>query len=243
MRITAVRTTPLLLPYRQPYHWAYGVMDGAEPVLVEIETDAGITGYGESIGATDAAAVLAALRRVTPDLIGHEAFAIARLTEPERARLALAQQCRPDDLERVASAYAALGFGAELAAFFDDLPRRMTESHLVVSRAGASTVAELLALGRPALLVPFRFAAEDHQRANAEAVSRAAAAWLIEETRFDAEALADKLRICLEEPQQLSALARSAAELGRTDAAGALADEVQSLVAPAAVNTQMEALA
>ena len=169
--------------------------------------------------------------------------AIARLTEPERARLALAQQCRPDDLERVASAYAALGFGAELAAFFDDLPRRMTESHLVVSRAGASTVAELLALGRPALLVPFRFAAEDHQRANAEAVSRAAAGWLIEETRFDAEALADKLRICLEEPQQLSALARSAAELGRTDAAGALADEVQSLVAPAAVNTQMEALA
>ena len=81
MRITAVRTTPLLLPYRQPYHWAYGVIDGAEPVLVEIETDAGITGYGESIGATDAAAVLAALRRVTPDLIGHEAFDIARLTE------------------------------------------------------------------------------------------------------------------------------------------------------------------
>ena len=119
----------------------------------------------------------------------------------------------------------------------------MTASHLIVSRAGASTVAELLALGRPALLVPFRFAAEDHQRANAEAVSRADAGWLIEETRFDAEALADKLRICLEEPQQLSALARRAAELGRTDAAGALADEVQSLVAPAAVNTQMEALA
>jgi UDP-N-acetylglucosamine--N-acetylmuramyl-(pentapeptide) pyrophosphoryl-undecaprenol N-acetylglucosamine transferase len=169
--------------------------------------------------------------------------AMARLTESERARLALAQQCRPEDLERVASAYVALDFKAELAPFFDDLPERMTASHLIVSRAGASTVAELLALGRPALLVPFRFAAEDHQRANAEAVSRAGAGWLIEETRFDAAALADKLRICLEEPQQLSALARRAAEFGRTDAAGALADEVQSLIAPAAVNTQLEALA
>ena len=169
--------------------------------------------------------------------------AIARLTEPERARLAVTQQCRPEDLGRVASAYAALGFKAELAAFFHDLPERMTQSHLVVSRAGASSVAELLALGRPALLVPFRFAAEDHQRANAEAVSRAEAGWLIDETRFDAEALAGKLRICLEEPQQLSALARRAAELGRTDAAAALADEVQSLVSAPAVNTQMEALA
>jgi UDP-N-acetylglucosamine--N-acetylmuramyl-(pentapeptide) pyrophosphoryl-undecaprenol N-acetylglucosamine transferase len=169
--------------------------------------------------------------------------AIARLSKPERARLTLAQQCRPEDLERVASAYAALGFAAELAAFFHDLPERMTHSHLIVTRAGASSVAELLALGRPALLVPFRFAAEDHQRANAEAVSRAEAGWLIEETRFDAEALAGKLRICLEEPQHLSALAGRAAELGRTDAAAALADEVQSQLASAVVGTQLEALA
>jgi L-alanine-DL-glutamate epimerase-like enolase superfamily enzyme len=81
VRITAVRTTPLFLPYRQPYHWAYGVVDGAEPVLVEVDTDAGVTGYGESVGATDAAAVTAALERVTPGLIGHEAFDIARLVE------------------------------------------------------------------------------------------------------------------------------------------------------------------
>jgi UDP-N-acetylglucosamine--N-acetylmuramyl-(pentapeptide) pyrophosphoryl-undecaprenol N-acetylglucosamine transferase len=169
--------------------------------------------------------------------------AIARLAMPERARLALTQQCRPEDLERVAGAYAALGFSAELAAFFDDLPERMTASHLIVSRAGASSVAELLALGRPALLVPFRFAAEDHQRANAEAVSRAEAGWLIDETEFDADALAGRLRSCLEQPQQLGALARRAAEFGRTDAAAALADEVQSLMASATVGTQMEALA
>lgn len=81
MRITAVKTTPLFLPYRQPYHWAYGVVDGAEPVLVEVATDAGIMGYGESLGATDAAAVAAALARVTPGLIGQDAFDIARLVE------------------------------------------------------------------------------------------------------------------------------------------------------------------
>jgi muconate cycloisomerase len=81
LRITAVRTTPLFLPYRQPYYWAYGVVDGAEPVLVEIDTNAGITGIGESVGATNAAAVRAALQRVVPDLIGHVAFDIARLSE------------------------------------------------------------------------------------------------------------------------------------------------------------------
>jgi UDP-N-acetylglucosamine--N-acetylmuramyl-(pentapeptide) pyrophosphoryl-undecaprenol N-acetylglucosamine transferase len=169
--------------------------------------------------------------------------AISCLTKPERARLALTQQCRPDDLERVASAYAGLGLKAELASFFDDLPERMTDAHLIVSRAGASSVAELLALGRPALLVPYRFAADDHQRANAEAVSRAGAGWLIEEAKLDPEALAGKLRIALDQPQQLLDLSQRAKALGRTDAARTLADEVQSLVAPAALNTQMEALA
>ncbi|MGH6898880.1 MAG: UDP-N-acetylglucosamine--N-acetylmuramyl-(pentapeptide) pyrophosphoryl-undecaprenol N-acetylglucosamine transferase, partial [Geminicoccaceae bacterium] len=169
--------------------------------------------------------------------------AIARLTKDERARIALTQQCRPEDLERVASAYAALGFAAELASFFEDLPERMAASQLVISRAGASSVAELLALGRPALLVPFHFAADDHQRANALAVRAAGAGWLIEEARLDAEALAGKIRIALEEPQQLTAMAGRAAALGRTDAASALADALQALAAPASIKTQMEALA
>jgi UDP-N-acetylglucosamine--N-acetylmuramyl-(pentapeptide) pyrophosphoryl-undecaprenol N-acetylglucosamine transferase len=169
--------------------------------------------------------------------------AIACLGKTERARLELIQQCRPEDLERVESAYAGLGLQAALASFFDDLPERMTDAHLIISRAGASSVAELLALGRPALLVPYRFAADDHQRANAEAVSRAGAAWLIEETKLDADTLAGKLRIALDQPQELMELARRAAALGRADAASALADEVLSLASPAALNTQMEALA
>jgi UDP-N-acetylglucosamine--N-acetylmuramyl-(pentapeptide) pyrophosphoryl-undecaprenol N-acetylglucosamine transferase len=171
------------------------------------------------------------------------AAAIARLTKTERARLALTQQCRPEDLERAASAYAGLGFRAELAGFFDDLPERLAASHLVVSRAGASSIAELLALGRPALLVPYRFAADDHQRANAEAVSRGGAGWVIDEAKLDAKTLAGKLRLALEQPHQLRELARRAAALGHTDAASALADELQALAAPAAVNTQKEALA
>jgi UDP-N-acetylglucosamine--N-acetylmuramyl-(pentapeptide) pyrophosphoryl-undecaprenol N-acetylglucosamine transferase len=169
--------------------------------------------------------------------------AIACLGKTERSRLELTQQCRPDDLERVASAYAGLGLQAELASFFDDLPERMTGANLIVSRAGASSVAELLALGRPALLVPYRFAADDHQRANAEVVSRAGAAWLLDETKLDPEALAGKLRIALDQPQQLLELSDRAKALGRTAAASALADEVLSLLSPAAVKTQMEALA
>jgi UDP-N-acetylglucosamine--N-acetylmuramyl-(pentapeptide) pyrophosphoryl-undecaprenol N-acetylglucosamine transferase len=169
--------------------------------------------------------------------------AIARLTKDERARLSLTQQCRPEHLERVASAYAGLGFAAELSSFFDDLPRRMAESHLVISRAGASSVAELLALGRPALLVPFRFAADDHQRANAEAVTAARAGWLMDEATLDAEAVAERLRICLDQPQELALMAARAATLGRTDAASALADALQALAAPASIKTQMEALA
>jgi UDP-N-acetylglucosamine--N-acetylmuramyl-(pentapeptide) pyrophosphoryl-undecaprenol N-acetylglucosamine transferase len=169
--------------------------------------------------------------------------ALARLGKDERARIALTQQCRPEDLERVTSAYEGLGFAAQLASFFDDLPQRMAAAHLVVSRAGASSVAELLALGRPALLVPFRFAADDHQQANAEAVRAAGAGWLIEEARLDAEALAGRIRIALEEPQQLAAMAGRAAALGRTDAAGALADALHALAAPASIKTQLEALA
>ncbi|MGH6942742.1 MAG: UDP-N-acetylglucosamine--N-acetylmuramyl-(pentapeptide) pyrophosphoryl-undecaprenol N-acetylglucosamine transferase, partial [Geminicoccaceae bacterium] len=80
--------------------------------------------------------------------------ALAALSAADRARLDLTQQCRPEDLERVSSAYRALGFESELATFFADLPARLAAAQLVISRAGASSVAEILTLGRPALLVP-----------------------------------------------------------------------------------------
>jgi len=169
--------------------------------------------------------------------------ALACLPKAARERIRLTQQCRPEDLERVASAYAGLGFAAELRAFYDDLPERLARAHLVISRSGASSVAELLVLGRPALLVPYRFAADDHQRANALAVLQAGAGWLIEETALDAERLAARLNACLEEPQELALMAARAHALGRPDAARALADAVESLMSPSAENLRLEALA
>jgi UDP-N-acetylglucosamine--N-acetylmuramyl-(pentapeptide) pyrophosphoryl-undecaprenol N-acetylglucosamine transferase len=160
-----------------------------------------------------------------------------------RARIRLAQQCRPEDLERVAASYAALGFTAELRSFFDDLPQRLADAHLVISRSGASSVAELLALGRPSLLVPYRLAADGHQRANAAALAAAGAAWLTLETELDGDRLAAQLGACLDRPQELSEMARRAHALGRPDAAKALADAALSLLSPPVVNLHKEALA
>jgi UDP-N-acetylglucosamine--N-acetylmuramyl-(pentapeptide) pyrophosphoryl-undecaprenol N-acetylglucosamine transferase len=169
--------------------------------------------------------------------------ALACLPKAARARIRLTQQCRPEDLERVAGAYAGLGFAAELRSFYDDLPERLARAHLVISRSGASSVAELLALGRPALLVPYRLASDDHQRANAEAVVQAGAGWLIEETALDAERLAARLGACLDQPQELADMAARAHALGRPDATRALADAVESLMSPSVENLRLEALA
>ncbi|HSA81384.1 MAG TPA: undecaprenyldiphospho-muramoylpentapeptide beta-N-acetylglucosaminyltransferase [Geminicoccaceae bacterium] len=169
--------------------------------------------------------------------------ALACLPKAARARIRLTQQCRPEDVERVAGAYAALGFPAELKSFYDDLPERLARAHLVISRSGASSVAELLVLGRPALLVPYRLAADDHQRANAQAVVQAGAGWLIEEAALEPERLAARLTACLEQPQELVPMAARAHALGRPDAAQALADAALSLMSPSAENVRLEALA
>ena len=113
--------------------------------------------------------------------------ALALLPADLRARLDLAQQCRPEDLDRVRAAYAALGCEVELASFFTDVPARMAAIDLLVSRSGASTVAEVLALGRPSLLVPYLHAADDHQTANAKALAEAGAAILVPQPELTAE--------------------------------------------------------
>ena len=169
--------------------------------------------------------------------------ALAALPPAARARIRLTQQCRPEDLKRVAAAYAAQSFAAELKSFFDDLPERLADAHLVISRSGASSTAELLVLGRPSLLVPYRLAADDHQRANAAALAGAGAAWLIDETELDGERLAAKLSACLVRPQLLTEMARRAHAQGRPDAAPALADATLSLVSPSVADFHREALA
>ena len=155
--------------------------------------------------------------------------ALALLPADLRARLDLAQQCRPEDLDRVRAAYAALGCEVELASFFADVPARMAAIDLLVSRSGASTVAEVLALGRPSLLVPYLHAADDHQTANAKALAEAGAAILVPQPELTAERLAGELEGLMRQPAKLAAMAQRAHELARPDAVERLLDAVLAL--------------
>ena len=152
--------------------------------------------------------------------------AVALLSPELRGRLRLGQQCRPEDLERARDAYAALGLAPELAPFFADVPARMAQAHLLVTRSGASTVAELLLLGRPSILVPYPHAADDHQRANAERLAGTGAARLVAHADFTPERLAGILAELMVAPDALAAMAGRARALANPDAAAALADAV-----------------
>ena len=153
--------------------------------------------------------------------------ALAALAEPLRRRLRVAHQCRAEDIGRVREVYRAAGMSADLAAFFADLPERLGAARLVVARAGASTVAELAAAGRPAILVPYPAAADDHQTANAAAMARAGGGWLIPEDAFTPEALADRIEAFLRAPSLLAQAAARARDAGAPEAAARLADLVE----------------
>lgn len=155
--------------------------------------------------------------------------AIAMLPEPLRARLRLTQQCRAEDYAAVKDIYDGLGIIADLAIFFADVPQRLAKTHLAITRSGASTVAELCAAGRPAILVPYPHAADDHQSANARAAEAAGAAWTMPEPSFTPEALATRLDALLAAPATLAAAAAQARAAGRRDAATRLADLVAGL--------------
>jgi UDP-N-acetylglucosamine--N-acetylmuramyl-(pentapeptide) pyrophosphoryl-undecaprenol N-acetylglucosamine transferase len=152
--------------------------------------------------------------------------AVLSLPAPLRARLRLVQQCRREDLEQVRQRYARAGIVVELAPFFADLPQRIAAAHLVIGRAGASTVAELAAIGRPSILVPYPHAADDHQTANARAFEAAGACIVIPHAAFTAKTLAGHLAALVETPQRLAAMAAAAHTVGRPDAAARLADLV-----------------
>ncbi len=144
-----------------------------------------------------------------------------------RARLSVVQQTRPEDLERVRAAYAADGVAAQLSPFFPDVAARLVAAHLVIARAGASTVAELAVVGRPAILVPLPGAIDDHQSANAQALSEAEGAWVMPQTQFTPQALATRLCDVLADPVRLAAVAVGARRHAPAAAAAALADLVE----------------
>ena len=154
--------------------------------------------------------------------------ALAALPADLRTRLHVVQQCRAEDLERVRGAYARAGADAELAPFFGDVAERLREAHLVISRAGASTCAEITVAGRPAILVPLPAAIDDHQAANARALTGAT---VIRQQDFTAQRLAEELAKLLDSPGRLAAAAQLAAGAAHADAAGALADLVERMAA------------
>jgi len=154
---------------------------------------------------------------------------LAMLPERLRARLDVTQQCRPEDVESVTVAYRKVHIKCDVASFYRDLPQRMANAHLVICRSGASTVSELAVIGRPAILVPYPYATDDHQAANATVMEKAGAAWHVPQPKLTPEELAGFLEALFDHPTELAQRAAAAHKLGRPDAALRLADLVETL--------------
>jgi UDP-N-acetylglucosamine--N-acetylmuramyl-(pentapeptide) pyrophosphoryl-undecaprenol N-acetylglucosamine transferase len=152
--------------------------------------------------------------------------AIERLEPQWRMRLNIVQQARAEDLPRVRDSYARLQVAAEVAPFFADLPARMAACHLVVSRSGASTVAELAAIGRPGILIPLPHALDQDQRANAGVLMNAGGAIRLDQAEFTPERLASEIAALAAAPGRLASMAAAAKAIGSIDAAERLADLV-----------------
>ena len=164
--------------------------------------------------------------RVLSDMVP---AALAALPDTLRNRLRVAHQARGEDEDRVNAFYDTHGIHADVQPFFEDVPRRLSEAQLVISRSGASSVADICAIGRPAILVPLAAAIRGEQMANARGLVEAEAAILAPEPELTPETLAAQVEAVLGDPQKAADMARAATALGRPDAADALADLVETL--------------
>lgn len=179
--------------------------DGTSPLKILVT--------GGSQGAT-------VLGQVVPSGLG--------ILEPSlRLRLQVVQQCRPDDIEQIRTRYAELKIPAELLTYIEDMPAKLADAHLVIGRAGASTIAELTAAGRPAILIPFPSATDDHQTANGLEIERAGGARVIPQPEFTSEALARQIEVIAGDPEALANAAARSLSVGRPHAARDLADLVE----------------
>ena len=164
--------------------------------------------------------------RVLSDLVP---AAIAALDPELRDRLRVAHQAREEDVPRVVAAYAAAAIPAEVEPFFADIPRRLSEAQLVISRSGASSVADISIIGRPAILIPFAAATGDHQTANAKGLAESGAAVVLAENGLDVAQLSREIAGILGAPERAELMARSALAQGRPDATIRLASLVEAL--------------
>jgi UDP-N-acetylglucosamine--N-acetylmuramyl-(pentapeptide) pyrophosphoryl-undecaprenol N-acetylglucosamine transferase len=150
--------------------------------------------------------------------------AISRLDAPLRRRLTVTQQCRAEQQTALRARYADMDVSADIRPFFDDMPVILANSHLVISRAGASSVAELAAAGRPALLVPFAGAMDDHQTMNANQLASVGGGHCLAETDLTADKLAAHLSAMLQDPARLATMGKAARSLAAASAAADIAD-------------------
>jgi UDP-N-acetylglucosamine--N-acetylmuramyl-(pentapeptide) pyrophosphoryl-undecaprenol N-acetylglucosamine transferase len=193
----------------------YPLLDGAGPIRLVVT--------GGSQGAR-------ALSDVVP-------AAIALLPEPLRQRLRIVQQARAEDIDRVTESYRQSRTSVELATFISDLPERLAEAHLVIGRAGASTIAELTVIGRPGILIPLPGSLDNDQKFNALNLERNGGGWVADQASLSPQSLATRLEELLSDPAGLQRAAQAARAMGRPHAVEKLADLAELL---AGKNTQIE---
>ena len=162
------------------------------------------------------------LSEVVPD-------GLAMLPPPLRNRLQITQQCRAEDLDGVRERYTQHDIPAELGTYFEDMHERLADTHLFIGRAGASTIAELTAVGRPAILIPLPIATDDHQAANTREIAKAGGARMIRQDNFGPKELAKQIQAMAQKPESLANAAHGAWNCGRPNAAKDLADLVETL--------------
>jgi UDP-N-acetylglucosamine--N-acetylmuramyl-(pentapeptide) pyrophosphoryl-undecaprenol N-acetylglucosamine transferase len=168
--------------------------------------------------------------RVMSDVVPN---ALQNMPDALQKRIHVTQQARDEDVFRVAKLYEKLGIAHQVENFFPDLPKRIAESHLVIARAGASTVSELAVIGRPALLVPLPGSLDQDQAANAEVLAAAGGAIMMPQTAFTPVSLAELLERLIDDPARLHRMASAARSIGVADASSRLAGEVLSILGSA----------
>jgi UDP-N-acetylglucosamine--N-acetylmuramyl-(pentapeptide) pyrophosphoryl-undecaprenol N-acetylglucosamine transferase len=217
--LPAMRNVELTgMPVRQAF------FDAAQtPYRLAAKTPVNITVLGGSLGAS----ILASL---VPD-------AIAMLDAPMRQRLRIHQQARSEQINDLQQRYVNLGVAAEIQSFYTNVPSLLGQSHIVICRAGASSVAELAAIGRPSLLLPLTNAMDDHQRMNAMQMQDAGGGICLDEKNLSAAGLATRLMQLLESPNTLPKMAKSARSLARPDAADLIASMAENLLADTPTNS------
>ncbi|WP_338466442.1 undecaprenyldiphospho-muramoylpentapeptide beta-N-acetylglucosaminyltransferase [Novosphingobium sp. ZN18A2] len=225
-RVDAIATSYREVDRLDPRLWGkvHLVGNPVRPEVLELRKEPFPAFTGDSLfrvlvtGGSQGASVLS---EVVPD-------ALAMLPPSLRHRLQVTQQCRAEDLDAVRDRYAAHQIPAELGSYFEDMAERLAEAHLFIGRAGASTIAELTAVGRPAILVPLPIATDDHQAANTREIVAAGGARAIRQSGFTPKDLAKQIQAMAMHPQTLANAAHAAWNCGLPNAVHDLADLVES---------------